>query len=339
MVNVGVFGFGFMGRMHFGCYKGRDDVRITAICEADAKQLRDGGGAGGNVPGADAPLDLEGVGLFSDFDAMLEEAELDALSITLPTYLHADFSCRALERGIHVLCEKPMALSLAECDRMVAAAASSGKHLQIGHCIRFWPEYAKAKELLDGGAHGKLLAVSLRRLSAKPAWSHENWLMNAGRSGGMELDLHIHDTDFLQYLLGVPQAVYTRGAPDPGGGLGHVMTQYIYEENIAVFAEGGWLFSPGFGFEMSFNMVLEEATIVFDSTRDPAFRVCPAEGGPYTPDVAEGDGYTRQIDHFLRAVRGEPLDEVATVAGSRDSIRIVEAEKRSAASGVITAVD
>ena len=104
-------------------------------------------------------------------------------------------------------------------------------------------------------------------------------------------------------------------------------------------AEGGWLLKPSFGFEMSFLIVLEDATILFDSTRDPAFRVCPAEGEAFTPELAEGDGYTRQIGHFLRSLRGEDVEDIISLEGSRDSIKLIDAERRSAATGETVTLD
>ena len=109
----------------------------------------------------------------------------------------------------------------------------------------------------------------------------------------------------------------------------HIVTQYEYGDDLVVTAEGGWGMMPGFGFEMSFNLVMEKATIVYDLTRDPALRVCPAEGEVFTPEVLKDDGYVRQIDHFARAVQGEAVPEVITLAQSRDSVKIVAAERQS----------
>ncbi len=329
MIRIGVVGFGFMGKMHFKCYQAHKDVKIAAICDADEKRLRDTGGIAGNLSGAENAIDLSGIELFSDYGRMLNEVKLDAVSITLPTFLHANFTCQALQAGVHVLCEKPMGLDTGECDHMIAAAKSSGKILQIGHCIRFWPEYVKTKELIDSGQYGKVLAVSMRRLSASPTWTSENWLMNEKRSGGVALDLHIHDTDYVQYLFGTPQAVCSFGAPKASGGLAHIMTQYVYDDNKIVFAEGSWTMQPAFGFEMSFNVVMEGATILYDCTRTPAFKVCEEGKDAATPEVESGDGYSRQIDHFLRRVRGESVPEIVTLESSRNSIRIVEAEVKS----------
>jgi len=81
---------------------------------------------------------------------------------------------------------------------------------------------------------------------------------------------------------------------------------------------------------MSFNIVLEKATLVYDLTRQPAFRVCPADGDAFTPEVEEGDGWFLQIAHFAKAISGAKVDEITTLEQSMNSVRIVEAEKESA---------
>jgi predicted dehydrogenase len=330
MLRIGIAGFGFMGRMHYRCWKGIEDAKVAAICDTNPNIVEDTKKAVGNIEGAQGAVDFGGVELYSDFDKMLKCAKLDAVSITLPTYLHAEHTIKALKAGVHVLCEKPMALNVKDCNRMIGAAQRSGKVLQIGHCVRFWPEYAKAKEIVDSGEYGKVIAATFQRLGAAPKWSIDNWFLDEQRSGGVALDLHIHDTDFVQYLFGVPAAVCSTAAKGSGGELLHIVTQYLYYDDTAVTAEGGWAMTPGFGFEMSFNIAMEEATIVYDLTRQPMLRVCPAEGEPFTPQVEKGDGYIHQTEYFVKQIRGEELEPVITLEESRDSVKIVEAEKKSA---------
>jgi predicted dehydrogenase len=155
----------------------------------------------------------------------------------------------------------------------------------------------------------------------------------------MALDLHIHDTDYVQYLFGMPKAVCSAGGKGPDGGLMHISTQYLYDNGTAITAEGGWGMMPAFGFEMSFNLVLEKATLVYDLTRDPVFRLCPAKGEAFTPEVAEGDGWFLQINHFAKAVSGKKVEEITTLEQSMNSVRIVEAEKESANTGQKVSID
>jgi len=318
-----------MGRMHYRHWKMLDDVQVVAVCDANRTIKEDTKRAVGNIKGAEGEIDFASFELFHDLDEMLDETKLDAISLTLPTYLHAECSEKALSRGVNVLCEKPMALNVADCERMIAAARRSGKVLQIGHCVRFWPEYAWAKETVDSGEYGKLVAGTFQRLGAPPGWSVDNWFVDENRSGGVALDLHIHDTDYVQYLFGMPKAVCSHGAKGSKGQLIHMLTEYEYGEDKLIVAEGGWGMTVTFGFEMSFNLILERATIVYDLTRRPMLRVCPSEGVEFTPEVADGDGYQHEIEHFVKTVRGESVPEIITLEQSRNSVRIVEAEKKS----------
>jgi len=307
--------------------------RVVALCDSNPNIAADTARAIGNIEGAAETVDFDRLNVYTDFDKMLAAEQADVVSITLPTFMHPEFTEKALNGGCHVLCEKPMALDVAGCERMMAAAVKSGKKLLIGHCVRFWPEYVKAKEIVDSGEYGKLLAGSFRRLGTAPAWGAENWFADEQRSGGMALDLHIHDTDYVQYLLGMPAAVCSFAVRLPNGSIPHIVTQYLYDDDIVVTAEGGWVMTPSFGFEMSFNLVLEKASIIYDCTRRPAFRVCPDEGVAFTPEVLPGDGYSQQIEYFVQQLNGENLPEVTTPRQSCDSIRIVEAEIQSAKTG------
>ena len=320
-----------MGRTHFRCWKAVENVEIAAICEVNPKFAEEVQKTTGNIEQAEDAIDLSNVELYTDLDKMLKEAELNAVSITLPTYLHADSSIKSLFAGVHVLCEKPMALNVEDCRRMIKAAEQSGKILQIGHCVRFWPEYAVARDIIKSGKYGRVIAATFQRLGAAPTWSADNWLMNEQRSGGMALDLHIHDTDFVRYLFGMPYAVYSTGAKNADGKLVHIVTQYLYDDDKVVTAEGSWSMTSAFGFQMSFNIAMEKATIVYDLTREPTLRLCPADAEASTPDVPVGDGWSVEIEHFAKKIRGEKLEQVTTLAGSMNSVQIVEAEKESAA--------
>ena len=333
MLRVGIVGFGFMGRMHYRCWDQLAGAKVTAICDANPNIIEDTKKGGGNVDGAAEEIDFTGIEIFTDFDEMIASGKVDVVSITLPTFMHAECSIKALESGLDVLCEKPMALNSADCQRMVDAAKASGKVLQIGHCIRFWPEYAKAKEIIDSGEYGKVIAASFRRMGAAPSWAWDNWFADEQRSGGMILDLHIHDSDYIQYLFGLPPAVHGFAAQRAGGGTAHIVTQYLYDNDTVVTAEGGWALTGSFGFEMSFNIIMEKATVVYDCSREPAFRVCPADGDAFSPEVSAGDGYSRQVEYFAKVVAGEKLEPVITLEQSRDSIKLVEAEKESVLTG------
>jgi predicted dehydrogenase len=320
-----------MGRMHYRCWKALAGAAVAAVCDADPHAWDASAKSRGNIAGAEGELDLTGVKVYGDFDEMIRQETLDAVSITLPTHLHAKFTAAALEAGVHVLCEKPIALDLAEGRRMIDAAERCGKLLQIGHCIRFWPEYAKAKQIVNRGEYGRVLAATFQRLSATAARKANGWYTQNTLSGGMPLDLHIHDTDFVQHLFGMPQSVSSFAVPADAPA--HMTTSYGYDDGKLVTAEGGWAMMPSFGFSMRFHMVMEKATLDFDYQRDPKLRLCPAEGAAIVPSCEPGDGYSCEIAHFARRIRGEPVADVITPEQAWNSLRIVEAERESARTG------
>ena len=329
MLRIGIVGWGFMGKMHFRCYKSDTNVEVTAICDVDAKQLQNASGVTGNISGAEDDLDLSNIALYSDLSKMLAEEKLDALSIASPTFLHASQTIEALNAGVHVFCEKPMSLNSGDCREMAEVAKQSGKTLQIGHCIRFWPEYVQAKEIIDSQKYGKVLAATFQRLSLTPTWSWDNCFLDGKRSGGAMLDLHIHDTDYVQYVFGMPKEVFSRGVIGPSGEFDHTVTQYLYGNDCVITAEGGWIMAPGFGFEMSFKIMLEKATLVYSSAQEPTFRIFPIDGETIIPEITTGDGYSFEIQHFVDTLSGKAVPSIITPEQSGDSVKIIEAEKES----------
>ena len=329
MLRIGIVGWGFMGKMHFRCYKSDTNVEVTAICDVDAKQLQNASGVTGNISGAEDDLDLSNIALYSDLSKMLAEEKLDALSIASPTFLHASQTIEALNAGVHVFCEKPMSLNSGDCREMAEVAKQSGKTLQIGHCIRFWPEYVQAKEIIDSQKYGKVLAATFQRLSLTPTWSWDNCFLDGKRSGGAMLDLHIHDTDYVQYVFGMPKEVFSRGIIGPSGEFDHTVTQYFYGNDCIITAEGGWIMAPGFGFEMSFKIMLEKATLVYSSAQEPTFRIFPIDGETIIPEIPTGDGYSFEIQHFVDTLSGKAVPSIITPEQSGDSVKIIEAEKES----------
>lgn len=320
-MKVGIAGFGVMGRTHFQTWRAQSRANVTAVCEADPNVLANSTAAG-NLEQQSGKVDLTGIDVYDDFDRMLAEAGLDAVSITLPTHLHPAFTIKALEAGLHVLCEKPMALNTNACDDMIAAAGRSGKILMIAQCIRFWPAYAWAKAAIEDGLFGRVLAASFDRLGTAPGWSKDSWFSDPGKSGGVTLDLHIHDIDFIQYLFGLPGTIRATGARFENGMLGHIVSSCVYNDNKVVTATASWMMTPSCGFSMGFRIALEKATLVFASGDDPPLRVYPAEGESYTPDdLAAGDGYSGEIAHFTALVAGTAEPEI-TPEQAKESVRM-----------------
>ena len=333
MLKVGISGFGYMGRMHMTKWNRIPGAKTTAIWDFDPVRLTAEEKIDGNIEGIDDNLDLAGIKLYSDYDKMLAEEKLDIVSITLPTFLHLEYTVKALQAGLNVFCEKPMALDLAQCDEMIAIAKNTEKQLMIAHCIRFWPEYVAAKQIVDSKKYGEILVANFRRRCQAPIWSWDNWMTDPKRSGGSIMDLHIHDVDFIQYLFGMPESLCSHGIVGPYKGYDHLSTSFDYGNDRLVIAEGGWLYKEGFGFEMSFDIICERASIVFNNNADPAIKVYPENSEAFVPDLLPEDGYFNEIADFADCLKNNKTSKVITLEDSRNTIQLIEAEKKSIDTG------
>jgi len=276
-------------------------------------------------------VDLTGIATYARAADLLGDPDVNLVDICLPTYLHAKATVEALKSGKHVMCEKPMALNSRECAQVKRAAKSARGKVMFGHCIRFWPEYAVAKKILDSKRYGAPLSVTFRRVSPTPTWSWKNWLMDAKRSGSAALDLHIHDTDYILWLFGMPQKVVSQGTGNVSTGIDHIVTHYYYaRKNLQVTAEGGWMMPSGVPFEMGFTMVCEEGTLEFRSGSGKGLQVFVPGGRILSPKVPVGDGYSRELDYLLTCIERKRPVATVTPTSSALSVRVVEREMESA---------
>lgn len=145
---------------------------------------------------------------FASVEELLADPSIDAVSICVANFAHAEMTIKALEAGKHVLCEKPMAVTLAECEAMVAAAKKAGKHLMIGHNQRLAKAHMVAKKMIEEGAIGRILTFRTTFGHGGPeTWSIDPgksvWFFDKKRAAmGAMADLGIHKTDLIQFLTG-----------------------------------------------------------------------------------------------------------------------------------------
>lgn len=196
MLKVGIIGCGAIAqRRHAPEYARSKKARLCAYYDADTERARMlANRYGGNV--YESWLDL------------VEHANLDAVSVCAPNAAHAEITIRALERGLHVLCEKPMAVTLEQCEAMVRAARDADRLLFIGQNQRLAPAHVKARELIRAGAIGKPLTFQTYFGHRGPeAWTKtaDTWFYRKSMAAhGALFDLGIHKLDLLGDLLGEP---------------------------------------------------------------------------------------------------------------------------------------
>jgi predicted dehydrogenase len=334
-VRVGVVGCGFMGKTHLGIYAKNKRAIVTAFCDIDPKKAKgDFGGGGGNLGDGGSKKLGAGAKGYRKVEDLITDKNVDVVDICLPTYLHAEYAIKALNAGKHVLCEKPLTVDLKDAERVVKAAKSADGMMMAAHCMRFWPEWAWLKDVVDARKFGKVHSAVFRRFASTPTWTSHNWILNADLSGSALFDLHIHDSDFIRYVFGDPKAVFSvgNGGKATRKGIDHIVTSYMYKDpNLLVSAEGGWNADPTYGFTMRYTVVFEKATVDFDLGREGRVLQLHKAGAkqPEVVKVPAHNGWEGEIDYFLKCVDSGKAPTVITPTDARDSVALVHAELES----------
>ncbi len=333
-VNVAVVGLGFMGLTHIKAYRQIEAARLVAVC--DAVRLPVNGvlaGVSGNIAGGDAIKLAPEVKAYRGLEELLANPEVELVDLCVPTPLHVPQAVAALRAGKHVVCEKPLARNAAQAKEIVKAAQSAKGFFMPAMCIRFWPEWVWLKRAVEQNTYGRILAARFRRVSEPPGWSRDSYF-KGDQSGGALLDLHIHDADFVQFVFGRPQAVFSSGVTLFSGAVDHVVTQYKVAGGAAVYAEGSWIMSQGHGFDMAYTANFEKATVDYSLARGAdALKVCADGKGAQVVKCEGPDGYLGELRHMVDSiVQGRP-PSVVTAQDGLSAVEICEAEEKSVKTG------
>jgi len=336
-VNVAVVGLGFMGVTHITAYLQNKAARVVAVC--DSVRVPVNGvlpGVAGNITGSGA-IDLgRQLRVYRALEELLADPEVELVDLCVPTVLHPKQAIAALKAGKHVLCEKPLALNSAQARSIVRAAQSARGFFMPAMCMRFWPGWSCLKQVVAEKPYGKILAASFRRLSAAPGWSKATY-SSGSLCGGALLDLHIHDTDFVQFLFGRPNSVSSSGVTRKGNSIDHVVTQYHYRGGPAVYAEGTWLLAGGFN--MAYTVICERATLDYDLARGAeALRITELGKAPRVVKCGGSDGYSGEISYMLQAIQSGKAPKVVTAKDGLSAVQICEAEAKSVRTGRIVSL-
>lgn len=212
-LKIGIVGAGMISQYHIRGYQLSEDAEVVAIADVDKNKAEER--AKNLVISSDGTSELEPIAtnipnIYADYKEMLQSEDLDAVSICLPNYLHEDATIYAAEHGCHVLCEKPMAVSIDSADRMIEACKNNNVKLMIEFPSRFNLAIVKIKELLSNEIIGKIFRVRTK-------WSHggpENWsptgkwfFEKRKSGGGALLDLGVHNIDALRWMIGEVKCV------------------------------------------------------------------------------------------------------------------------------------
>lgn len=307
-----------MGAMHANCYKNIEGVEIVAL--ADIREEK----AAALAEGTNAKL-------YGDGMELIENAEVDIIDVCLPTYLHAKYALAAMEKVKYLFVEKPLALTAEEADALLEASKKTGCNVQVGQVIRFWDEYVVLRDMLATGKYGKVINANFRRISPRPDWGWQDWLLKYELSGGAAQDLHIHDTDFVLSVFGEPKTLYSV-KNTLGEKYSYVNTLMQYD-GFAVSVEGTWGLPTTHPFEATFRVVCEGGVIEnaggkFMLYTDTGAEIIPIEKKQLASANAGGNisdlgGYYNELLYFTeRAAAGAPIEN-ATVEDGAASLKFL----------------
>lgn len=275
-MRLAVVGLGFMGKTHLAAIAGVPIAGVPIVEVAGVVSR--------------TPHQLSDVRWYRNLAEAVDDPEIDAVDLCLPTDLHEAAAIEALRRGKHVLVEKPMALDSAACDRMIEEARRQKRVLMVAQVLRFMPPYVTLASRLPGVT---VRAASFRRRCAKPDWGE--WLGIEKRSGGGVFDLLIHDVDMALHLFGAPDALSATGFADT------INARLFYGGRMVVDISGGWL-HDGFPFAMEYTVVTDRATLDYHSGSGLLRRY--SAGQPPEDVVLDvTDGYAAEIAYFAECVR------------------------------------
>ena len=334
MIKIGLIGCGFMGGMHAACYKAlaEEGAKVTAVADVRpefAKKL----------------ADMSGAEIYETGMELIAKADVDVVDICLPTYLHAEHAIAAMKAGKNVFLEKPVCLKDEEMEALLATEKATGVKVQIGQVIRQWTEYVWLKGVVDSGEYGKVQSGVFRRLSNKPTWAWDGWLHDPSRSGTVTVDMHVHDADYIRYILGEPKSVQAMANRDESGAIQQIFAQYDYGNGVAVTAEACWDYPADFPFTADYRVKFEKATVYM---KDGTVTVYPKEGGSFQPEMpkefeAENDiggnvsslgGYYNELKYFVEGLQGKNDLSVATLSEAIKSAKLVLKEVELAGGAV-----
>lgn len=246
-----------------------------------------------------------GVTAYPDLATLL--ADVDAVSIGTPPVAHAATAIAALEAGVAVLCEKPMAISVAECEQMVATAERTGALLMVGFCHRYQPEIEAMREAIARGDIGTPLAFR-NRFAGPLRGVQDLWFSKrAVAGGGVLMDTCVHSVDLFRCLVGEVSDVRALTASTAGLEVEDTAVLSLRAESgVLGVIEASWRTQPG---EAVVRVEGTAGALVMDYQSLRFTRRTP-DGATEPIDVSPGNRFTRQAAHFLACVRGEEKPRV-----------------------------
>lgn len=329
-MKIALIGAGSMGTVHAEAHARNPRAELVGIVDP-------------RIGTASALAERLGSRAYASLDQLMAAESPDVVDICLPTFMHKEYTLQAAALGMHVLCEKPIAGNLADARAMIEACRAAGVQLYVGHVVRFFPDYAKVRELIRAGEIGQPGTVRAERVSAAPS-GYDGWYADFAQSGGVLLDLLLHDFDWLRWTFGDVERVYARSTLAAGDKTSpdHAFVTLRFKSGAIGYANGSWSYPDGFATRLevagsagiltvnSEDSVTNRAQLAAKESNQPAVHV-PQSALARSP-------YDDELAHFLDCIAGG-AEPIVTCEDGYEALRISLACMESALSGKAVEMD
>ena len=332
MLKLAVVGSGGMARAHSNHWRKIPEVQLAAVASPDKDTARALAGA-------------ETAEIFPTLEDILASptgSNIDIVDICLPTPLHVPIALQALGAGKHLLLEKPMARTTADCDQIIEAANRAGTTAMVAQVVRYFPEYASAHRQVKAGAVGTPAVIRTARLGMHPKAGWNNWYADQSASGGVIVDLIVHDFDWLLWTFGPVERVFAKGLyknPNTAGLLDYALVTLRHASGALSHVTGSWAHPSGF--RTTFEICGDTGMIEHDSAAIAPLTIALREvdgtrpagvPAPESPMAPSDDPYYKELRHFTDCVLTGVEPDIK-LAESRAAVRIAEAALESIETG------
>ena len=320
-VRVGLIGVGGMGGCHFYNYEKIQDAELVAVCDVRENVAKEKVGD-------------RKIKIYTDYNKMIKNEDLDMIDICTPSFLHADMAVKLLKKGYHVLCEKPMTLNARDAKRVAAIANQSQKNFMVAHVVRFMAPYAYLRNVIETKELGRLIRLEMKRISSIPQWSWEDWMRDEKLSGGVTTDLSIHDFDFVQSVLGMPDKLNSYRYQMTNNN-DTVVTSMIYDGDILVTCEGTW-YNTSIPFDASFTAVFQNGYVELNkgklvkNGKPVELNKEEVENVDLGINVGNDDGYLIEMSYFVNCIKEGKKPSFVTPDSSAQSVILADLIKKKA---------
>ena len=328
MYRYAIIGFGGLGRVHLSNLNKLADegyeLLLTAICGTTAEKFKESVSL--NLGDVDCSgIDISSCSFYDDYKELIDKEKPDFIVSAVPTFLHEEVAVYALSRGVNVFSEKPMALSIESCKRMIDAAKKNNAYLMIGQCLRFDSSFTKLKEYIQSAKFGKAYRAEFNRYSQTPLWTWNNWILDADKSGGCIIDMHIHDVDLINWLFGMPTHVHSV-TTNSKVLRESIFTQYEMENGMIVLSSADWSMPQKFPFEARCLVNFEKACVVISGDTLKVY----TDDEVITPNLENESYFYREMREFVSCITEKRQSNITSAESVMNSIKIAFAEAESA---------